>query len=1280
MPLRSPRRLLGSTLLCFSILVGLCVLPAWGQMGSQGSISVTVLDQTAGTVPDANLTLQDLSTNDVHTAVTPAEGTYTFAGLSLGNYKLTVSKANFKTEVFDSITVQAARVTDVKVTLIVGAKAEQVVVSESALPIIQTTSNAISATIDLKQIEQLPLYGRDVSQMAFLVAGFTYNPNASVGSWNGLPTAAQGNNIDGVIASPSRGKYVGNTTPVLQARLEDMQEMTIQTDQLDLNTGFGQSNMQVNFVTRRGTNNFHGRLYEDHRNAALNANAWGNDAVPVSGGGPLPKPPLIMNDFGGSLGGPIIKNKLFFFGSYAMFKQPGSSIAGPTPVLTSSAQQGNITFTDNSGNVQTVNVLTQIAAPNGLPSTINPLVSSQLQAINSSLSSGGVVSTADPNINNITWLNNSPTTRYFPALRLDYNVGDNLRINFAWNRTKDLYPNTAAAAFPGKAFANRIASNKDDQYTAAFGVDWNVRPNMINQFRGGFLYNAAWFAYDAAPLYATQPQVNWALAQSGQWFNLPISNYYPLVNLADNVNWVHGAHTFNLGVSLYREQDHYWNPPAGFPIATLGLNVLDPALGDFANSPLLANASSTVLAEAQNLYATLVGRISNVSGTFALDPKTKQYFNHVGAYNLDELQKAWGLFFQDSFRWKPTLTLNYGLRWDFTGDDHDLTSAYHSPDLVGLWGPSGVGNIFKPGTLTSDPNGLNPVYVARSHVYNPWNVSPQPAVGVSWNPNYSEGLKGELFGEGKTVIRAGASLRHYTEPYQFFWNAASNYGFAFYQNFSLSPSTTPGLGNFTPGSLALGDSLPPYFVTPTSYSDLIPESSQTFFGYWSGVNGMMPNIRQPYVMSWNFGIQRAIGQSHVLEVRYTGNRSVHQWIQLDPNEVNIFENGFLKEFQNAQANLAINTAQGVSDSFANNGYPGQHALPIMTQAGVSFTDGGFIHDLQTGQAGLFAATLAGGNGAGPAYLCNLIGSANFSPCLPYTGNSPMAGAYPINFFTANPFADAALGDQNAIGLMTDAGFGNYHGLQVDFREKPWHGAQFDVNYTWSHTLGVQPGNSWTGSFNLFTMRDLRLSYGPTLFDYRHVVHANGTYDLPFGKDRRFLNHGRIADRVAGGWTLGTIVTLQTGAPFQAMGEYLTMNDYGDGGITLSGVTASQLNRSVGVHRTGQTFANALNPQYLASNGTGGGANPNFINPNTVPGIIGYHPWLYGPGSFSQDLAITKSIPIRENIRFTLQGEFLNVWNHPPWGYLDSGVQDYAFGDVWVNNGSRNIELRANIEF
>jgi hypothetical protein len=1280
-------------LLCFSLLLGLCVLPAWGQMGSQGTISVAVVDQSGAVVPDADLTLQDLATNLVRTAATQTAGTYTFVGLSLGNYKLTVSKSGFETQVFDAVTVQAARVTDVKVTLKVGTVTQQVVVSERAVPIIETTSNAISGTIDLKRIEQLPMTGRDITQLAYAVAGYA-GARGTGGTWNGLPLVATGSNIDGVQANTNRMKFSGNTAPAVSARLEDIQEMTIQTDMLNLNTGYGTTSMQINFVTRRGSNEYHGRVYLDHRNAALNANSWINNATlpPPPGKDKAYRPRFILNDFGGSVGGPIIKNKLFFFGSFAMDKRPGAATVSNT-FLTADAQQGDFTFIDNDGVTQTVNVLTDIAQPNGLPYAVNPVTSTIFQEINGSLSAGGVTPTEDPILNTLTWPNRTPITRKYPAFRVDYNVSENFRINVAFNNTRRNEAHTGYAPFPGSAFANRATSNTFNFYTAALGMDWSISPTLINQFRGGFLYFNQNWDQGAEPLWTTQPSITWPIADSGHWFRTPISTYYPLWNVADNVTWQRGAHTVNFGFSFYREQDHYWNPREPMYV-NLGLASNDPALSIFENSPLLANASDYFRGQAEGLYAILVGRISGVNGTFPLDPQTKQYIQKVGgAYNLNELSKAWGLFVQDSYRIKPSLTLNYGLRWDFTGDNHDLTAAYHSADLEGIYGPSGIGNMFKPGTLTGP---ADPVLRARSHVYEPWNVSPQPAFGIAWNPKYTEGLMGKLFGEGKTVIRTGFSLRRVTPPYQYYWNSASNMGYAFYQNYSLSPSTVPGPGTFPPGSLSLasteisGLGLPAFRLSPSVYQEVIPQSEETFYGYWGGVNGMLPTIKQPYVMSWNLGIQRALGQSNVLEVRYIGNRSVHQWVTQNINEVNIFENGFLTEFLHAQANLAINEANGIPNSFANSGLPGQFALPIMTTAGLDPADGYFVTLLRRGRAGDFASMLAGGPwGEGAAYLCNLVGSVNFSPCLPFTGGVPVAGAYPINFFQVNPF-NAGKGSE----LMSDVGWGNYHALQLELRQKPWHGMQFDVNYTWSHTMGVQPGNSWTGGFNMFTMRDLRLNYGPTLFDFRHVMHANGTYDLPFGKGKRFANQGGVLDKVVGGWSIGTIVTYMSGAPYMLQSGYNTYNGpanlpisgrYGDSGVNLIGVTQSQIQNSVGVYRTGLPFSDTVGTQYLVSPTTGG-ANPDYIVPNTTAGVNGYHPWFTGPRRFFQDLAITKSIPITERLRFNFQSQFLNVWNHPVWGSPNANIRSSAFGHSSVMTnfdqglGERQIEFRANLEF
>ncbi len=1293
-------------------LLAICILPARAQQGSQGTVSVTVVDPTGSVVPGAKLELRDIGSNDVRNAVTQDSGTYSFVNLSIGNYSLTVSKEGFNSQVFDPVVVQAARVTDVAARLQVGSTSQTVEVTGGASPVVETTSNMIGTTIDVKQIEDLPLAGRDLTQLSQLTPGYTGQPgtgNANSGTWNGLPSIAQGNNIDGVISSPSRMKFSGNAQPIVSPRLEDIEEMTVQTDQLDLNQGFGQANMQINFVTRRGTNSFHGRAFEDFQNSYLNANSWYNNAAG------LPRPHLILNNFGGSVGGRVIRDKLFFFGSFSMSKQPGA-INATNLVLTPAAQSGFFTYTGSDGATHTINVLTTAHNFNpSLPGTVNPVIASELQAINGSLRNGTVTPGTDPNISSLSWLQPSPTTYYYPTFRVDYNVSQAVRLNVSFNETKEIQPAVQQSFLPGSSFSNEIAGNKNNNYTAALGLEWTISPTLVNEFRGGFLYNASWYAYNVAPLYASgAPAVAWNLPvpypyggnMSGQQFNVPVSNYYPVYNASDSMTWQHAKHSFMYGFSWYREQDHYWNPPVGYPNINLGLVNGDPAQAAFSNSgssPTVPDATSAQLGEAQQLYAVLIGRISGVAGTFPKSQTSNEYLHRIGAYNLDELQHAWGLFFQDSYRVKPTLTLNYGLRWDFTGDDYDLTGAYHGATPADVYGPSGVGNLFNPGSLKGT---MNPQLTARAHQYNGWNVSPQPAVGFAWNPQMTNGILGKFTGGGKTVIRGGFSLRRFTEPQQYFWNNASDYGSFFFQNFFLNPNSSGTSGTFFPGTLSLGQTLPPFGYAPASYQVSAPQADYTFINT-PGVNGLNPNIRQPYTESWNFGIQRALGNASALEIRYSGNRTLHQWISLSTNEVNVFENGFLNQFKAAQQNLKINQAHGIN-SFANNGFAGEQATPVFNAAfagessggpGVPFTDYGstnFINDLNTGQVGAFASALSGISGPVP-YFCNLVGSS-FTPCVTNGGYTGPGAGYPINYFQANPYAGGA-----EVGYMDALGYSDYNALQVDFRQKQWHGVQFDANYTWSHTLGVSTPNSWTSSFPQYTLRDLRLSYGPTLFDIRHTVHANVTADLPFGKGRQWLNRGGIVNAILGGWTVGNIFTIQSGAPWQTggggstflQGGNFTFNDYGDGGVILNGVTRSQLQNAVGVYAIppsangGQTatYVTLINPKYLVGP-AGGGANPAYILPNTTPGTFGTLLYLYGPRQTFDDLSVTKRFPITERIRFVFQAEFLNAFNHPVFASASSvasspyspNVQQFGFGTGTVANNPRAIELRANIEF
>jgi hypothetical protein len=390
------------------------------------------------------------------------------------------------------------------------------------------------------------------------------------------------------------------------------------------------------------------------------------------------------------------------------------------------------------------------------------------------------------------------------------------------------------------------------------------------------------------------------------------------------------------------------------------------------------------------------------------------------------------------------------------------------------------------------------------------------------------------------------------------------------------------------------------------------------------------------------------------------------------NEVNINENGFLSEFKNAQNNLAINQANGKGTSFANNGLPGQSALPIFAAA-FGITTGSlynqFTTQLQTGAAGSVARSLAGTQ----SYICNMFG-AKLSPCAS-RGLGGAGTSYPINFFEVNPFTSGS-----SLNYLDSMGHSNYHGLQAEFRQRLTHGMQFNANYTVSHSLVLGPVNGYQanagGSFQ--TLRNNRLSYRPSSYDIRQIFHLSGTYDLPFGRGKAFLNNNRLADSVLGGWTVGTILIFQTGPPAQITGGYLTVNA-ADGGVNFApGVTARTIQNSVGVYRTGNPWVETVNPSLLAANG--GISASNYV-PNTTPGVFGANPYIYGPHWFNQDVSVNKMIPIKEWLRGSLQFQFLNIYNHPAFGLGTLAAQSLSFAQTTSTiTTARRIEIRANIEF
>ena len=1248
-----------------------------------GAINVTVQDPSGAAVNDAHLELKDLETNDVHTATTKGAGNAVVSFLNPARYTLTVTKEGFATKVYPLVTVQANQVTALKVALTVGAAAQTVSVSGDNSPVLDTTQNTIATTIDLKQVDNLPVAGRDVFSLAFLVPGAVGN------NFNNLPGGAVNVSANGFSTMTNRFKTAGFDAdgPSTTNRLEDVQEMTVQSGELDASKG-GTSAMDIAFVTKRGTNAFHGQLYEDYRSDWLNANDWVSNDVGVTRGF------LLKNDFGGSVGGPILKDKLFFFASLSNFRQPFSSRVDTT-VATPLALSGVYTYVAG-GVTKTDNVL-QAGASGGCSTctgSINPLIATDLANIESTYHlQGATLSPVDLNHENLNFLNKGLAIQKYPTLRLDYNVTPNFRLTGSANESNFYNINQGGPPYPGPVYSNQAYSNVERNYQIVTGFDWTVKSNLVNAFRVGYLYTG--FTYNSQGINVpTAEMMQQGELQFGFGLNSGVHGFsslkggslYPVLSMKDDFTWQHGRHTMSFGAESATEVDHYYNNQF---VPYIGVDSIIP--GDPVKNALdrsvPGNAPVSATGDVESLYATLTGRMTYYSLGEFVNAKTKQFQPGI-SFNLHERLNQTALFFEDSWRVKPTLTLNMGLRWDFAGASKDETGFYTHPSVPDLWGPTKVGALFQPGTLGGVQN---PVEGPASESYSPTYVHPEPNVGFAWNPQGEPGsVLGKLFGNGLTVIRASYTFKNYTEGAQNFWNFGSNNGANFntyYYTFPVAPSgTSPGRGFYNAGSLSLGDPLPALASTsPSPFQPVIPESFQAFSG--TSYLTFDPHIKQPYVESWQVGIQRALSPNNVIEVRYVGNVSRDQWLGVNYNEENIFENGFLKDFKTAQANLAAYEAAHPDCQGAGNcnfeGTPG--SLPILEQAfastgGADFTNAGYANWLQQGQAGAFANTLAGS----PTYLCSLITS--FSGC--DTAGVPATGTYPINFFQVNPYA-AGVG----VIEMTNEGYSNYNALQVEFRQRLNHGMQFNANYTWSHSLennvqgSVTPGfyggggnsNSGNSAPGYYTLRNKHLNYFPSSFDIRQVFHLSGTYDLPFGHGQPILAGNRILDPVIGGWTVGMILTRESGDPHLFFGGTQTVNQ-NDSGVALRGVTISQLQSQVRVRKgaAGSGLVSLFDPKYISGDGR---ANTQFISPQETAGQFGTLMWLRDPKWINTDLEISKVIPLHREMNLTVQAAFLNAFNHPAWAGMDTNVQDSTFGTTsGTANGPRNIEVRGNFRF
>jgi hypothetical protein len=1271
--------------------------------GTTARLDGTVSDSSGGAVAGASVTVVNPAQNQKFDTKTDDKGHWSLPAMAAGVYSVSISQTGFKSATLANIKIDAGVPATANVTLEVGNVVDRVEVTAGA-DVVQSDTATLSTTLQGTQIHDLPFTSRNATELIATQPGTQTTTGVRYSLVNGLPQSSINITLDGVNIQDDTNKSTDAIFNNVQPRAEAVEEMTMTTSAAGADNS-GEGAVQIKFVTRGGTNQFHGALWEANRNSALAANYYFNS---VTGN---PRDVMNLNQFGGSLGGPILKNKLFFFTTFEAFRFLQSNLETSTQ-LAPSAANGIFTYKDSTGNVHNVN-LYQLAsnADSSLPASIrqfpttpDPTLQKAFSLINQLTATGGqlssrIVTNNDYNRDAFSFPAKGVNNRNFETSRLDYNITDKHHLNFVWNyqtnlRSPDTVNNTVAV-LPGTGTvlgSPTLEGQTGINFTGSFGLRSTLSSTLTNELNLGLqggtdILGSGLSPADYKLFNGIQPNFGPTTTASSLYTSNPYMGSYtgyaprnaPVKQIADNLSKSLGNHLLTFGGNY--TQVNYWQAASNSSL--LNTVFLSQATGDPDNTGAtslftagtLPGSTPTQQSDAAALYALITGRISSIGSSVVQNEQTKVYGQNFQV-DRDRLRE-FGFYLQDSWRVNANLTLNYGLRYDRQLAFQNLDGLYTTVGIAGLYGVSGVGNLFAPGTLT----GSAPVF---SQTKPGQGLSPSfgaydPTVGLAYKLPKRDGPLQWLTGKGDSVIRAGGSISTIREGMGFYTGVlGANQGRAL--TTTVSPVNNPTI--FPAGSSLLRDgsypTLNPATINPNYPNPSYPlpvQNGQT-------VNGIDPNLKREYVESWNVGFQRELDHNTVMEVRYVGNHGVGLWRSVNLNEVNIYENGFLSQFQAAQNNL--NIARAVqpagatpTNNFGNQGLPGQVNVPILSTALGTTTDQTTATYLVQGQAGASANSIA----TSASRMANLT-----------------KAHYPVNLFQVNPiFANA--------NILMNQGSSTYNSGQVEIRRRLTDGLQVQGSYAFSKSLTNE--NSGT-AINIPTLRDIGGEKGPSPFDIRHGFKFTWIYQLPFGPGRSFVsNRNGFMSRVIGGWEISGVGRLQSGTPENLLSGYETVNQ-NDSGVVLRNITTSQLQSEMGIYKTSNVSSNgavtgtvyylpqALIKNTLAAFGLGTAAlNPNapYIGPATTAGQEGNRIFLYGPWLSKWDVSLVKRTPINERMNFEFRVQALNVFNFTNFELYGNGGYNVtinssfgqtttAFRDFNNTNdpGSRTLELVARFNF
>ncbi len=850
--------------IAFAILV-ICLSAISAFAQSNTGRLVGTVSGPDGVLPGAIVTVTDNQTGKSKTVISTREGAFTVPQLEVGVYTIKVSVPGFKTFTANELKIDVGQEYSLPVTLKLGATEESITVTAGA-DVINATNAQLSNTVSPRQILELPLNGRDPTSLILLQAGTASNGAQNV-SINGQRSTFTNITRDGINIQDNHIRQNASSFSVERPNVDDVGEFTLTSQNAGADLGYGAS--QVQFVTPRGQKAFHGGLFYYNRNSELSANSFFNKA---SG---TPKSFLNRNQFGGKLSGPIIKNKLFFFGFYEGLRLRTQSSQLRT-ILTPSARQGDFTFINNAGITQRVNIFSLLPASAGL-TVIDPIVQSRI--INNLPAAGNSTERGDGlNTAGYRFLQRSNVDRDKYSGRFDFDLSERHTINGVYSYTDERLVDRPDVDSPAGFGSVPVFNQPSTRQFLALAYRWSPSAKFTNEVRGGFFLSDPFFIrrleepafYLTLPL-ISNPEVN--TQDQGR----DTKNY----NIQDNADYLLGQHSLRFGGQMQFIRDNTVTRFDTVPRYTLGTNTTTPALAASAFVGL-GGISNAQLGTANNLLALLGGIIGAGTQTFNVASRTSGFVPNA-PQAFDYAYDVYALYLSDQWRVRPGFTLNLGLRYELFTPLREVNGLAIEPAIVGdrdvlgtVLDPNGTVDFIKGKTLNRvDKNNVAPI------------------VSFAYAPQFKNKYLGYVFGgDGRTVLRGGFRVSYVNDEILRSQDSSQTTNAGLATTVSLPPlnrrlNNVPAI-------------TPPQFRLPRTFAE-----NNAIANNFGPIFAIDPNYQIARSNEFNFGIQREIGFQTALEVRYVGGFSNNLPRGLDINNLDMMSNGFLADFIRARNNLLL---------------------------------------------------------------------------------------------------------------------------------------------------------------------------------------------------------------------------------------------------------------------------------------------------------------------------------------------------------------------------------------